>query len=161
MRVRKTRNSILGLVAVAAGLATAGCTITVAPRDGTPATPPTITVKAVNRTGKPLDPQLYVASTSAGLDGLFAAANQQIDFGFAGLGLIESNKDISFTVGCDQQVYIATLGGAFGDDLNNPVGQGQQIVLEQELSVHCGDVVTFTYTAVGSSLRTSVAVQPQ
>ena len=162
MRIRKIRNSIPMLFAVCVGLAVLGCTITIGPpQDTTPPVPTTITVKLVNRTTKPLDPQVYVGSVSDGVDVLFAPANLQTGFGFAGLGLIEAGKDASFTVGCDQQVYVATAGGIFGNDLSAPVAQGQQIVLEQDLSVRCGDVAQFTFTADGNSLRTSYMIQPQ
>jgi hypothetical protein len=162
MRIRMIRNSIPLLVAVGVGLAVAGCTITIGqPQDTTPPAPTTMTVKLVNRTTMPLDPQIYVGSVTDGLDVLFAPANQRTSFGFAGLGLIEAGKDASFTVGCDDEVYIATFGGVFGDDLSAPVGQGQQIVLEQDLSVRCGDVAQFTFTADGNTLRTSVTIQPQ
>lgn len=162
MRVKMTRSSIPALLAVCAGLAVAGCTITIGvPADGNPPAPTTMTVKVVNHTDKPLDPQIYVGSVSAGLDGLFAAANQQTSFGFAGLGLVEAGKEASFTIGCDQHVYIATAGGVFGDDLSAPIAQGQQIVLEQDLSVRCGDVAQFTFTASGDALHTSVSIAQQ
>jgi hypothetical protein len=162
MRIRMIRNPVPMLMAVCVGLAVLGCTITIGPpEDTTPPPPITITVKLVNKTTKPLDPQIYVGSVSDGVDVLFAPANQQTGFGFAGLGLIEAGKDGSFTVGCDQHVYIATLGGIYGDDLSAPIAEGQQIVLEQNLSVRCGDVAQFTFTADGGELSTSVTIQPQ
>ena len=115
----------------------------------------------VNQTGKPLDPQLFIGPVSAGSTALFVPANKRTDFGFGGLGLLEANGTAQVTIGCDQVVFIGTQGGIFGDDLTNPVAQGQALALQAGLSVPCGDVLTFTYTAAGSTLRTSYAVAPQ
>ncbi len=160
MRVRKTRNSIHTAARLVALLMIGGCSIHVGRKDDSEqeAPPPGILIKMVNDTEFALDPQLYVGPVSEGLSELFRSANLQTDFGVGGRGLLAANSDAALTVPCDPAVFIATQGGAVGDDLDNPIGQGQEIVLEQDQNVYCGQMITFTFTASGV---TSFVVEPQ
>jgi len=162
MCVRRFADFAQGTLA-ATLLLTAGCMFTLGSRDDEkqpPDVPPTsITIKVVNDTDKPLDPEIYVGPVADGVDRLFRTANKHTSFGFAGLGVLEPRSQASSGVDCEGEVYIATRGGIFGDDLRDPLDRGQQIVLQQELSVHCGDVVRFTFSASGSNLTTSVSIE--
>ncbi|HPM23092.1 MAG TPA: hypothetical protein PLP66_04265 [Phycisphaerae bacterium] len=160
MCVRQTMGAVR-LVGVVLALAAAGCTIQFGPDDNPPPQPSTITIKLYNGTTKPLDPEIYVGAISGGLGQLFTSANKRTDFGFAGLGLVEAGKEATLSVNCGAGVYIATAGGLYGDDLNAPLGEGQQIVLQEDLNVRCGDIVRFTFNPAGSSLETSYTVEPQ
>jgi hypothetical protein len=140
-----------------------GCTIQVAgPGDGGSATAPpsAITVKIVNATDKALDPQIYVGPSAAGVPALFTDANKKRDFGFGGLGYVEPSSEASFSIPCGQQVLIGTQGGAYGDNLNTPLGRGQQLVLEEDVSVRCTYVLTFTFSASGNQLVNEYSVRP-
>ncbi len=119
-----------------------------------------IAVRIVNETDQPLDPQVYVGPVSEGVRGLFERRYKRTDFGVGGIGVLLGNSDAVLTIACDGEVLIATSGGVYGDDLNAPAGEGQQVVLEQGLNVQCGDTVTFRFQAVGGALRTSYSVSP-
>lgn len=169
MRVRKTRNSVRTFVAMAALLAPGGCVVEVIPADpgsgslgGSPSAPPTsFTVRVVNQTAKPLDPEIFTGPVSGGLNALFDPGNQRTAFGVGGVGILLGLSEASFPVDCADPVLIATKGGAYGDNLADPIARGRQIVLEQGLNMECGDLVVFTFRASGNALVTSVTVSPQ
>jgi len=163
MRVRKTGVAIRTFLAASALLA-AGCTLQLAPDGAGHGTPSvaasSITVKIINRTGKPLDPRVYVGRIANGLNGLFVAGNKRTDFGVGGVGILTPDTAVaSFSVACDEGVFIATQGGIFGDDLTAPLDQGQQFVLEEGLNVRCGDMVVFAFYSSGDALITSFSVE--
>jgi hypothetical protein len=164
MRAGTSRGSTRTCLPLLSLLLAGGCTIQVGPPgsdQNTPNVPPTtIMVKAINRTDKPLDPQIYVGPATGGLNGLFVAANKRTDFGVGGVGILLPDAEISISVACGEQVLIATRGGIFGDDLTAPDGQGQQFVLDEDLNLYCGDLVTFTFHNDGSELLTGFSVQP-
>ena len=140
-----------------------GCTIEVSPDGGgsSNTTPPTvITVRIVNATGKALDPQIYVGPASAGAAALFTDANKKRDFGFGGLGYVETDAEASFTLACGQHVLIGTQGGAFGDNLNTPLGQGQSFIFEEDVNIRCTYLLTFTFSSNGGQLVTEYSVAP-
>ncbi len=159
--------SLLLLAALTPLLAAAPCSIEIAPSDGgnggdnTP--PPTtmITVRIVNNTDRPLNPQVYVAPVAAGADHIFDAANRRTHFGVGSTGVLAAGTEGSFTITCGDPVFIATKGGIFGDDLTDPVGRGQQIVLEEDVNVRCGEIVTFMFTNDGNTLIGGFGVTPQ
>jgi hypothetical protein len=159
MRVRTTDSIQVGFCILAL-LAAGGCTIHIGPQDGGDDTPTSIFITMVNDTGTALDPQIYVADASNGLDHLYDGSNQRTDFGLGGRGIIEPGKDATIATACDPPVFIATEGGLYGDDLDNPAGQGPPIMLEQDQSVRCGDHVTFTFSVVDGALQTSYTVEP-
>jgi hypothetical protein len=144
-------------------LAALGCTITIdGSGDGSQPPPGTaIRVFVVNDTTKPLDAEMFVGSIANGLDHLFDAANKRTDFGIGNIGILDAAGQGSFTITCADPVFIGTQGGAFGDDLRNPSGHGEQFVLQEGLSVRCGDTVTFVFTAAGNTLQVGVAVEPR
>lgn len=121
----------------------------------------TITLQLVNLTGQPLDPQVYIAPAGGGVEALFAAENQRTDFGVGGLGILLPVADVIIALPCGEGLMIGTKGGIFGEDLTQPTGAGQQYVLREDETIHCGDTVTFTFTARGQSLVTTYVVTPQ
>jgi len=167
MRVRKTPRSIRTCVTttsfIAIAVAITGCTFQVLPDDSGHTAPPvpvtTITVKAVNETDRPLDPQLFVGPIADGVENLFVVDNKRTDFGVGGVGILLPGDTVSFAVACDDQVFIATQGGIFGEDLTTPDGKGRQYVLEEEVNVDCGDQVTFSYANDGNVLQTRFSVR--
>lgn len=171
MCVWKTTSPIHTFLALVTLLAAGGCTVEVIPADpgsssgspgGSPPAPPTtITVRIVNQTAKPLDPEIYAGPVSAGLNALFDPANQQTAFGVGGVGVMLGLSEASFPVPCTDPVLIATKGGAYGDNLADPIARGRQIVLEQGLNMECGDLIVFTFRASGEALITSVSVSPR
>lgn len=163
MSVRRMNGLIHALATLLTLSAVAGCAFQIGDSDGDAQTAPpsAIIVKIINNTGKPLDPQLYIGAASAGSQGLFTSVNKRTDFGFGGLGVLEAGATIELTVACDAALLIGTAGGIFGDNLNVPTGQGQSLVLDSSLNVPCGNVLTFTFTASGSTLRTSYSVTPR
>jgi hypothetical protein len=162
MRVRTTQDSIRTAVRVLSLLIVGGCTIHVGSQDGGQnVTPTSILIKLVNLTDTALDPQIFVGAVADGLSRLYRASNRRTDLGLGGRGLVESGKDATLTVACDPPVFIATQGGAYGDNLDAPLGQGQPIVLEQDQNVYCGQKVTFTFSATRGGLNTTYSVEPQ
>ena len=162
MRAPRLR-SVISAASTWATVCLGGCTIQVTgPSDGgaTTTPPSAITVKIVNATDKALDPQIYVGPSAAGVQALFTDANKKRDFGFGGLGYVEPSSEASFSIPCGQQVLIGTQGGAFGDNLNTPLGRGQQLVLEEDVSVRCTYVLTFTFSASGNQLVNEYSVKP-
>lgn len=159
MSVMMTRGRIGVCVTALVSSVVVGCTLQIDGSGGDTQTPANaITVRIENRTGKPLDPQLYIGAASAGSQNLFIPANKRTDFGFGGLGLLEVNTLVELPISCDPAVLIGTAGGIFGDNLAAPTGQGQPLVLESGLNVPCGNVLTFTFTASGSTLKISYSV---
>ncbi len=180
MDVRMTRNALRGrktrpaantvrvggalLVgsALLGSLLTAGCMVQIGPQPTPPAPATTFTVHLVNHTGKPLDPQVYVGRVADGRAQLFASVNERTDFGVGTRGVLLANDQTQFDITCGEPVYVGTLGGIYGDNLNAPDGQGQMIILEEGASIHCGDSVTFTYSVNRSgALVTTYSVTPQ
>jgi|GEM_PF-1858374 len=162
MRFRTKSDALTLIVGLGWLAAAGGCTFSLGGDSGrdTPYIPPeSILIKIVNQTGQPLDPQIYVGSVADGLDALFTSANKRTDFGLGGIGLLTDDvSKASFVLDCEE-VYIATRGGIFGPDLKAPTGRGQQYILEKDVNVRCGDVVTFTFAREGNTLRTSYAVE--
>lgn len=162
MHAQHTRVLIGTLLATILIATLGGCVIEFVPvDDGTTDPATTITVRIINNTNLPLDPQLYLGSPDGGVEGLFVAENKRTDFGVGTLGIMLARSDTSFTVDCGELGLIGTLGGIFGDDLQNPLGSGHQVVLQENVNVNCGDVVTFAFNAQGSTLITSYAVTLQ
>lgn len=162
MRGRKTQASIRTAVRIVSLLVVGGCTIHIGSQDGGQnVTPTSILIKMVNLTDTALDPQIYVGAVSDGLSRLYRASNHRTDFGLGGRGLVESGTDATLSLACDPVVFIATQGGAYGDNLDAPLGQGQPIVLEQNQNVYCGQKVTFTFSVSGGALTTTYVVEPQ
>jgi hypothetical protein len=126
--------------------------------DGSGAPTDGVLVRVQNRTDRPLDPQLYVSPAADGLDNLFSASNKRTDFGVGSVGVLLPDSSAEFPLDCGVEHLLATHGGAFGDDLNNPDGTGEYVVLEQGLNLHCGDVVTFTFVNSGNTLTVTYAV---
>ncbi len=161
MRVRKTSAPTRACLTILVLFIIGGCTIRIGRRDDEPpAAPTTIAIRIVNDTPYALEPQVFVGAIANGLSQLYRSTNQRSDFGLGARGLVEPGKQVTISTACDPPVYIATQGGIFGEDLNFPRGQGQPIVLEQNRNVYCGDLVTFTFSATGNTLRTSHAVEP-
>jgi hypothetical protein len=159
MRVRMTAKRCGGL-ALLAWVGVAGCVFQVVPRNDTNNQgPSSISVKIINSTGKPLDPQMYIGRVDRGLGLLFASVNKRTDFGVGTTGVLLPDKTGVLDVECGGPVYIATQGGAAGDNLNAPDAQGQQIVLEEGLNIRCGDQITFTFNAAGGAIETTYAVK--
>ena len=146
------------LVALTVVLIGGGCIVRVVPDDTTPPAATTITVRIVNDTIFPLDPQIYIGPIAGGTEGLFVGANKYTDFGVGSTGVMLGGRDATFTVNCGELGLIGTLGGIFGDDLGEPLGSGRQVVLQEDLNVNCGDTVTFAFSAQGDTLITTFAV---
>lgn len=165
MRVRKTADAIRTLVVSAAWLsAVCGCGLVPSPTDSGQDIPSitedTILVRIVNRTERPLDPQIYVGPIADGAGELFQAANKRVGFGVWGVGILTpATSEASFAVACGESVYIGTRGGGYGDDLTAPADQGRSFIFEEEVNVHCGDMLVFSFGVNEGQLITSVAVQ--
>lgn len=167
MHLRRTASGVVALLPIAIGLVLGGCagyTIEFGPPQASEPNNPTtapvlISVRVVNQTGKPLDPEIYASFIADGADKIFEPGNKRTSYGFGGLGLLEANSQGAFAINCDQGVYIATKGGAFGDDLSQPIGRGQQYIFEEDKSVLCGDTLVFTFSASASTLITQVTIE--
>jgi hypothetical protein len=118
-----------------------------------------ITITVVNTTDVTLDPEIYISAEPVSADELFQPANKYEAFGVGTLGILADVDSDTFTLDCAQARVIGTQGGKFGDDLHNPEGAGQPIVLTQDLSVFCGGSVTFTYSRTADGFTTSYAVE--
>ncbi|MCK4341532.1 MAG: hypothetical protein KAY37_07415 [Phycisphaerae bacterium] len=162
MHVRMTPRSIPPIVAVAALLVAGGCVLRVVPAedDGT-SSASAIKIKIVNATSKPLDPQIYVGSPEGGVEGLFVPENKRTNFGVGSLGVMLPQSETSFSVMCGELGLFGTQGGIFGQNLENPDGSGRQVVLQENINVQCGDLVTFAFSAQGNTLVTTYAVTLQ
>lgn len=141
-------------------LALAGCVVEVTPdpNDNNNGSGQVITVRVINTSNVTLDPQIYISGTPVSSDELFADANKFTRFGVGTLGLIGGADSDTFTVDCSSARLIGTKGGAFGDDLTNPQGFGQQIVLTQELSIFCEGTLTLTFGGAGSTFTSNFTV---
>lgn len=138
----------------------ASCVVRIVPDDEPPPPPTTITIRLVNDTGKALDPQFYIGSPDAGVEGLFVDVNKRTNFGVGNLGVLLEHSSTSFEVDCGALGLFGTQGGVYGDDLNNPIDQGKQAVLQENVNVECGGRVTFIFDNRGDELITSFAVTP-
>lgn len=146
----------------------AGCIITIEPDPnggggdgGGDPVPQTITIRVVNSTSTGLDPQIYTSGDPVSSDELFNDGNKFTSFGFLNLGALDRFSSDDFDVNCSDARVLGTRGGAFGQDpLNNPEGNGTQVVLSQDVSVFCGGTVVFTYSRSGSGFTTSFQVNP-
>lgn len=127
---------------------------------GEPNTPTTIRVRIVNQSGVTLDPEFYASGAAVGLDELFQPGNKFTRFGVGTLGILGRLSSDEFVIDCSAARVIGTRGGRFGDDLNDPIGTGRQIVLTQELNVFCGGRLTLTYSRSGDTFTTTFDVQP-
>ncbi len=145
----------------------AGCVITIDPNDGggggggggaPPGPDPVITIRIVNATNTTLDPQIFLAAGAVSIAELFDPGRKVTNFGVGTLGLLGPLGSDTITPTCTSAVVIGTQGGAFGDDLNNPEGNGRQVVLTQDVNVSCGDTITFTYERSGSGFDTAFRV---
>jgi hypothetical protein len=162
---------LLALVALVPLLAAGPCSVEIVPSGGsggggnnggnTPPPSTAITIRIINRTDRPLDPQIYVGPVSEGRDALFQGHHQRTDFGVGNVGILTAGTEGSFTVTCGDPVYIGTKGGIFGDDLTDPVGRGQQIVLQEDVNVRCGEIVTFMFNNTGNTLIGGFGVTPE
>lgn len=145
--------------ALAAALALGGCVIDIQPDPGGGGgSSQVITIRVINSSNVTLDPQIYVSATPVSTDELFADGNKFTRFGVGTLGLIGGADTDTFTIDCSAARVIGTRGGSFGDDLTNPQGSGQQIVLTQELSIFCEGTLTLTYSGAGSNFNTNFTV---
>lgn len=118
-----------------------------------------ITITVVNTTDVTLDPEIYISAEPVSVDELFQPANKYDAFGVGTLGILADHDSDTFTLDCAQAHVIGTQGGKFGDDLHNPDGNGEQIVLTQDLSVFCGGTVTLTYSRTADGFTTAYAVE--
>lgn len=157
-------------VAVAASLLAAanlgGCVIEIDPPPpsgggggGGGGTPTTIRVVLINDTSLTLDPQIYVTENAVtDLDHLFTRSNKYTRYGIGTIGLLGGRDSDSFTLACDDTRVLGTLGGAFGDDLDNPEGTGQQRVVSQDVNFECGETITLRFSQSGAQFRTTVTI---
>jgi hypothetical protein len=162
---------LLALVALVPLLAAGPCTVEIVPSDGnggggnnggnTPPPSTAITVRIINNTDRPLNPQVFVGPVAGGADHLFDNANHQTRFGVGNTGYLTAGDEGTFTITCGDPVYIGTKGGVFGDDLTDPVGRGQQIVLQEDVNVRCGEIVTFMFNNTGNTLIVGYGVTPE
>ncbi|GMU80231.1 MAG: hypothetical protein IT450_12410 [Phycisphaerales bacterium] len=140
-----------------------GCVVTIEPdgnnndNGGTPGAT-TIRVRVINSTNVTLDPEVYASATAVNADGLFVDGNKYTAFGVGTLGLLGPQTSDTFEIDCANARVIGTKGGKFGDNLNQPDGVGQQVVLTQDLSIFCGGTLTLTYSRSGSGFRTDFTV---
>lgn len=162
MRTWKTRG-IMACCAAAILATTTGCLQRVADDDSSASVVPNaiITIKVINRTTLPLDPEIYIGPIADGKDNLFSDANKESDFGVGNRGVLLPDDEASFYVRCGDEVFVATHGGIFGEDLADPDGAGQELVLEEDVNVRCGDQITFVFDDAGNSLVTAYSVAPR
>lgn len=149
------------LAAAALALAIGGCVVEVDPGGddgGGDPTEQTITLRVTNSSNVTLDPEIYISATPVSADELFTDANKLTRFGVGTLGLLGGNDSDTFTVDCAAARVIGTKGGRFGDDLTNPQGSGQQVILTQDLSIFCGGTLRLTYSGSGTSFNTNFTV---
>lgn len=118
-----------------------------------------ITVRVINTSNVTLDPEIYVSAEPVSIEELFQRANKFRRYGVGTQGILADHDSDTFALACSDVRIIGTKGGTFGDDLDNPDGTGQQIILTQEYSVFCGGTVTFTYSGSGGEFTTEYNVQ--
>jgi hypothetical protein len=157
--------SAAGVLALAL-LLPGGCVITVDEIDGADGgdgngggTTEQITVRVVNTSNVTLDPEIYISAEPVSVEELFRSANKFTRFGVGTQGILADHDSDTFALDCSDVRVIGTTGGTFGDDLDNPDGTGQQIVLTQELNIFCGGTVTFTYSGSGGEFTTEYDVR--
>lgn len=163
MRASRIRLKALLLFGCAWAAAGGGCVITIDPPPGGGGGDGSggagvITIRVVNMTNTTLDPEIYVSATAVSSEELFQPERKYTRFGVGTLGLIGPASSDDFSLSCADVRVIGTLGGRFGDDLNNPEGSGRRIVLTQDLNIFCGDRVTFTYSRTTDGFTTSFDV---
>lgn len=160
--MRRSRGFFLSMAAVLF-LAPAGCLVSVEPdgnqNDNGAGTATTIHVRIINATNVTLDPEVYASATPVDAAGLFLDGNKYTAFGVGTLGLLGPNASDSFDIDCANARVIGTKGGKFGDDLNQPDGVGQQVILTQDLSVFCGGTLTLTYSRSGGAFATNFSAE--
>ncbi len=172
MRVYRSPKCLAAVVVLASLLVVSGCVyeLPAPPAEtsevggevarATPPPPTGITIRLINKTAKPLDPEIYVGLADDGVDALFDIENKRTDFGVGGVGILLPDGEVTIAVRCGDHVLIATLGGIFGDDLTDPIGSGRQLVLEEDVNVMCGDTLTFRFAANGDSIATGFSATP-
>lgn len=162
MRSSRRHTGLYATIAACVALLV-GCTITVGPPTDNGGSgggsEGEITIRLVNRANVTLDPQLYISSTPTSVDSLFSSSRKFTAFGVGTLGLLAPDSSDSFSLGCDELRVVGTRGGSFGDDLNNPEGQGRQLVLTQDLNIFCGSVLTLTYRRSGDGFETTFDIE--
>ncbi len=159
LRFRPRAVATLGLLAA---LLSAGCVITITKTDNgndNQAASEVFHIRLVNQSDTTLDPQFYFSADATTVDQLFEGGNKFTSFGVGTLGVLDRGDAADFTVECSAAHLLGTAGGAFGEDLNNPTGNGRLIVLTQDLSVFCGDTITFVFDGRDGSYTTTYAVQ--
>ncbi|MBK9120940.1 MAG: hypothetical protein IPM18_15270 [Phycisphaerales bacterium] len=125
-----------------------------------PPPPPPVNLILVNSTAFPLDPEVFSAAATIGPGGLFNAANKLTEFGVGLRGVLLANTTAEIAVDCGS-VLIGTVGGAYGNDLNDPDGTGQPYILQQGVNFACGDTIVLTFTTrTDGSLVTTLTVVP-
>jgi hypothetical protein len=153
----------VGLAALLLG----GCVLTIDPiadfgdmgqGDGS-GTTDQITVRIINTTNLTLDPEIYLSAEPVSVDELFRSAHKYKAYGVGTTGILADYDSDTFSLDCSAARVIGTSGGRFGDDLNNPDGTGQRIVLTQDLNIFCGGTVTFTYSRSGDGFTTTYVVR--
>ena len=117
-----------------------------------------ILVRVVNTTNVTLDPEIYISDEPVSVADLFRAGNKYTAFGVGTTGILADFDSDTFTLDCSEVRVIGVKGGSFGDDLSNPDGTGDQVVLTQDLNIFCDGSVTFTYSRSGSDFTTSYTV---
>lgn len=161
----KNRNCQIGVaLALLAAAAMGGCVVTIDSTGGGDGGggggESVITIRVINASGVTLDPQIYASANSVGVDELFNDGNKLTAYGVGTLGILGPASEDTFTVPCANARTIGTRGGAFGDNLNAPIGSGRQVVLAQDLSVFCNGELIFTFSGGGSSFTTTFDVNP-
>ncbi len=159
----------LGCVALA--LNTGGCIIEVDPlpsgggggsgggSGGGGGEPTSITLRIINETGATLDPQIYVtADAITDPSELITRSNAFTRFGVGNRGLLGDFDSDTVTFDCSEARVLGTAGGLFGDDLENPDGEGQQRILGQDTIFECGDTITLRFGRSGGAFVTTVSI---
>lgn len=160
------RNGIrLAALALVAALSMGGCTVIVDNNNNNGNSndnsnrPPGIRIKVVNKTNVTLDPELFIlAQVTVDPNLIFQPGNRFTRYGVGTRGLLGPNGSDEVDLDCETTYTIATFGGAFGDDLDNPLGRGTQRILLLGSSFTCGDLITLTFSGSAGSYVTTVAV---
>lgn len=145
----------------------AGCTIVIDDPNGNgnggggpPPTPTTFSVRLVNDSGKPLDPELYVTSSSTtNPDELFQSIFKYTAFGFGNRGFLQPRDSLTIGFDCPAVMTIGTRGGLFGENFDSPDGVGTQRLLVQGVNFACGETLVFRFTS-DNGYTTTVEVRP-
>lgn len=161
--LRRTR--LAATAPLLAVLALIGCTIVIddpgaGDGDGPPAAPTTFSVQIVNDSGKPLDPEIYVTSSSTtNPDELFQSIFKYTTFGFGNRGFLEPRDSITIGFDCPAVMTIGTRGGIFGENFDSPDGVGTQRLIVQGANFACGETLVFRFTS-DNGYTTTVEVRP-